>query len=145
MHTKWFQHSVCSISWYLYNGGYLTGKVFLSKTFKLIIIIIINYLNRYLSIFKPISLMKKSKLNRQLFAICMCIFLSFVWSSMPLLGWSFYSMQPNAINCAAELCKRNRSVLSYNAVYFGCVFVVPQAIILYTNFKIFKIVSWYLF
>lgn len=74
-------------------------------------------------------------------AIVVLILLSFFWSTVPLIGWSYYSLEDGLTSCSVEWKKKNFNVISYNFCIFIFVFIIPFTVIVLSNFKSFKIVS----
>ena len=71
----------------------------------------------------------------------MCILLSFIWSSLPLVGWSYYSLQESLTSCCIEWRDQSINVLSYNIVTFGVVYFVPLVLIISLNLKLIFMAS----
>ena len=74
-------------------------------------------------------------------AIIVSLFLGLFWASGPVFGWSEYSIE-STISCSVEWNKRTPSIISYNISMFIFVFIVPLAIIIFTNANIIFIVSY---
>ncbi len=90
--------------------------------------------------YEPMSILKKPQINRQKIGIFLCIFSSITWSILPLIGWSSYSLQDNHIICSAELYEKSLNVISYNIFTFIIVFLIPEIVIIITNYKLLKMV-----
>jgi len=73
-------------------------------------------------------------------AILMCVLLGLFWSSMPILGWSHYSLEDSLTSCAVEWKEHSLNVTSYNVAIFVFVFIIPFGVILMANFKMILIV-----
>ena len=71
-----------------------------------------------------------------------CILFSFIWSSLPLVGWSYYSLQTSKTSCCIEWRDQSINVLSYNIVTFGVVYFIPLALIISLNSKLIFMVSF---
>jgi c-opsin len=85
------------------------------------------------------------KLNQKycMMIIAMCFALSLFWTSMPLFGWSFYSLESAGTSCSVEWNVRSVAVTSYNTVMFTFVFFIPLMFILVTNLKLLFKVSFF--
>jgi c-opsin len=68
--------------------------------------------------------------------ILLCLSVSLFWTSMPLFGWSFYSLEAAGTSCSVEWNVRSTSVTSYNAAIFIFVFFIPLMFMLFTNLKL---------
>jgi hypothetical protein len=66
--------------------------------------------------------------------------LGLVFSLMPILGWSEYSLEGAMISCSIEWNKRTPSVLSFIFTFAFFVYLIPLCTLIYTNLKIFFIV-----
>ena len=76
-------------------------------------------------------------LNRK---IVICIFFGFVWSSLPLIGWSYYTLDISSTTCSAQWNEKALKVFTYNISMFIFVYLIPLIIILVSNFKIILMV-----
>ena len=74
-------------------------------------------------------------------AIGFCSTLSFIWAIMPVLGWSYYTLDDSLTSCTVEFNKKTPGVLSYNVTLFGFVFLLPLVLIIVINVKTYRIVS----
>lgn len=72
--------------------------------------------------------------------VFLSIFLSAFWSTTPLFGWSYYSLEESLVTCSVEWKERSINVISYNIGMFVFVFLIPFAIIIFTNIKSLQIV-----
>jgi c-opsin len=68
--------------------------------------------------------------------IGICFSMGLFWSSMPLVGWSYYSLEGAKTSCSVEWNERSWNVTSYNATIFICVFLIPLVCIVATNLKL---------
>lgn len=80
-------------------------------------------------------------LNLKLGAIAACLFIGIFWASMPLLGWSHYSLEGAYTSCSVEWRERSLSVTSYNITIFGFVYLVPVIVIVFTNARLLTMVN----
>ena len=87
---------------------------------------------RFLIVHKPVIL-RNVKLNKRLYIIAACVALGLAWSSLPLIGWSHYSLEAAKTSCSVEWAERSLAVTSYNVTIFVFVFFVPLAVILVFN------------
>ena len=92
-------------------------------------------MERFAIFYKPI-LVRNMNLNTRLYIIMACAVLSFVWSALPLVGWSHYSMEACRTTCAVEWAERSLSVTSYNLAIFIFVFLIPLVVLVFSNSKL---------
>ena len=91
--------------------------------------------DRFFSIKKPMQA-RNMHVGKRLLVVLACALLALFWSSMPLVGWSHYTLEPSKTSCAVEWSERSHSVTSYNFAMFIFVFVTPLTIIVLFNFKV---------
>ena len=72
--------------------------------------------------------------------VMVCVFISLFWSTMPLLGWSYYSFEASRTGCCVEYKKKSFSVTSYNLAMFVVVFVLPFGFIVVSNIRLLLLV-----
>lgn len=84
-------------------------------------------------------------IKAKLGAVAGSIFIGLFWASMPLAGWSHYSLEGALTSCSVEWKERSLNVISYNITIFAIVYFVPVAIILFTSVKLLLIVSTFFF
>ena len=77
------------------------------------------YLMTFISYFRFRILKKplnEKRINRRaiLKSCLFCVFLSLFWSSAPLLGWSYYSLEDSLVSCSVEYNEKSFNVTSYN-------------------------------
>ncbi len=72
--------------------------------------------------------------------ILACAILSLIWTTLPLVGWSYYSLEGVKISCSIEMKDNSMMVFSYNVTAFVFIFAIPAIIISFTNVKIVQIV-----
>jgi hypothetical protein len=90
---------------------------------------------RFYMIYDPLNL-KKITAKKCYISIAICFLVSIFWSSMPLLGWSHYSLEGAHTSCSVEWNERSWNVTSYNIAIFIFVFLVPLVFIFATNLKL---------
>ena len=73
--------------------------------------------------------------------VILCLLNGILWSSLPLVGWSRYSLEGSYTSCSVEWKERSINVVSYNISMFIIVFFIPLIIIIFTNLKLILIVS----
>ena len=76
-------------------------------------------------------------------AIVLAFLIGLFWSTMPLLGWSEYSLEGAMISCSIEWNKQTPSVLSYNISISIFVYFIPLFLLIYTNLKIISFVGFF--
>lgn len=91
----------------------------------------ISYL-RFVIIRKPFS-GELIKLGLTSKLIVICLFLSIFWSTVPIFGWSYYSLEDGLVSCSVEYNEKSLNVISYNISMFIFVFIIPLGIIIATN------------
>ena len=82
------------------------------------------------------ALISRMRVTTRLQVIAGCATLALVWSLMPLIGWSRYSMEPSRTSCAVEWAERSLSVTSFNVTLFFLVFFVPLVLIVVFNTRL---------
>ncbi len=75
-----------------------------------------------------------------LLGVIACVLLGLFWSIMPLIGWSYYSLEENLTTCSVEWKNRSFNVLSYNICMFVFVFFLPLGLIIFTSYQLLKTV-----
>jgi hypothetical protein len=88
--------------------------------------------DRYFTLKNPYQKIRKCKL---ILLVTICFLLSLFWASMPLLGWSNYTLEDNKIACCVDYKTRNLNVISYNVCMFVFVFGIPFSLIIISNIK----------
>ena len=108
----------------------------------LIFLYLINFLFwiRYFMIKYP---MNKAKVKPR-YMIVFSIFLGFIWSVLPLIGWSGYSKIQESPYCSIEMNDRSLNVISYNITVFIFVFLLPFGIIFVNSYKTVSLVRTWL-
>jgi hypothetical protein len=100
----------------------------------------IIYINRFYVIYKPLSI--KSISNKVIYiVIAICTAAGSFWAVVPLLGWSYYSLEGALTSCSVEWAERSANVISYNIAIFILLFAIPLVIIVGTNVKLLLIVK----
>ena len=67
--------------------------------------------------------------------------MSFFWSTAPIFGWSYYSLEDGLVSCSVEYNDKSLNVITYNIGMFVFVYIIPLVIIIVTNMKSLIIVS----
>lgn len=83
-------------------------------------------------------------LKLKISAVFGCILIGLFWATMPLLGWSHYSLEGAYTSCSVEWRERSASVTSYNITIFGVVYLVPVVLIVFTNARLVSMVNEFL-
>lgn len=96
---------------------------------------------RYYILKKHISIYGR-KIKPALKTILSCVFLGFFWSAMPLIGWSYYSLEHNKISCSVEWKEKSLNLTSYKVEIFFSVFIIPFSVTIFTNLKSIFLVSY---
>ena len=95
------------------------------------------YLMTFISIERFYLIRGSLKINSKIIikSVIICCLIGLFWSTMPLIGWSYYTFEDGMIGCCVEYKKRTFNVVSYNIAMFVFVFIIPFGIIVFTNFK----------
>ena len=94
-----------------------------------------NSLERFYIICNLLSV-QTIKTRNYYYILISCFIIGLFWSTMPLLGWSYYSLEGANTSCSVEWNERSLSVTSYNITIFIFVFLTPVLIICVTQIKI---------
>ena len=92
-------------------------------------------------------ILKNARVNNKItknlivFIVTICIIKSAFWSSAPLFGWSYYSLEESLVTCSVEWKERSLNVISYNISMFIFVFFIPFLLIIFANIRSFQIVN----
>lgn len=96
---------------------------------------------RYLKIKNPINNDNGPKYGLAIIGIAGSCLNGLFWALMPLFGWSEYAPEGAMISCCIEWNKRTLSVMSYNISITIFVYLIPLALLIFTNAHILYIVS----
>ena len=58
------------------------------------------------------------------------------WALMPILGWSFYSLEASYTSCSVEWKDKSLNVVSFNLSLFSFLYLIPVIVILVTSIKL---------
>lgn len=84
-------------------------------------------------------------ISKSIIATFVCFFFSLIWSSSPLFGWSYYSLEGVGTSCSIELNEKSLSVISYNMTILITVFFIPLIVIVGSHLLIIQKVNYYFF
>ena len=89
------------------------------------------------------SSMNVKKLNLKVLStgVFISILMGLFWATMPVIGWSHYSLEDSRVSCAIEWKERTLNVISYNVCIFILVFGIPFSFTIISNVKSILIVS----
>jgi len=59
---------------------------------------------------------------------------------MPLLGWSYYTLEGGLVSCGVEMNERSNNVRSFIIAIFIFVYMIPFGLIIITNLKLLLII-----
>lgn len=114
---------------------------FLTSYFQVYALTSISWI-RYETLRKSIASKKMTGFKIVAQAMVISMSLSFVWATVPLLGWwSYYEQADSLVSCVINSTDNSWNVISYNVAICVCVFFIPFAIIVYTNFRSIIIVN----
>ena len=74
-------------------------------------------------------------------SIMACLMLGLLWPVLPLFGWSHYTLEGALTSCTVEWAERSLNVVSYNITIWIGGFLIPLVIMVFTNYKLIRIVS----
>ena len=77
----------------------------------------------------------------KMLSILGCVVMGAFWPSLPLFGWSYYTLEAGLTSCTVAWADQSLNVVSYNVTIFGFAFLLPVLIILFTNLKTIQFVS----
>ena len=84
---------------------------------------------------------KKLNLKKLSIGVFVSILLGLFWATMPLIGWSHYSLEDSHVSCSIEWKERTLNVISYNICIFILVVGIPFGFTIIANIKSILIVS----
>ncbi len=96
-------------------------------------------LERFYILHRPLY-MRKAKKHVNFNVISVALLLGLFWSSVPLIGWSHYSIEAGMLTCSVEWKENSLNVYSYNVAMFLFVFILPFGMIAILNIKSIYIV-----
>ncbi len=70
-----------------------------------------------------------------------CVLFGLFWATLPLLGWSYYSLEGEMTSCSVEWNERSLNVVSYNIAMFVFCYFIPLIIIVVSNTKLIIMVK----
>ena len=127
-------------------GTYLLVAVSVERLPRIILfynfILIINIFLRYIICYYPTS---THSINYTVCAvvIIICIFFSGLWTTVPLLGWSYYEPEGLKVSCSVKWDDQSANILSYNIIIYIFAFFLPVIIMFFTNTQTVKLVRIY--
>jgi hypothetical protein len=87
---------------------------------------------RFYIMYKPLNIRNISYKLAYIIILLCCLFGLF-WSIMPLLGWSYYTMEDGLVSCAVEFKGSNWNIRSFIISIFIFVYCIPFGIIFITS------------
>lgn len=97
-------------------------------------------IERFYTIYNPMS-MKKITYKNSILAVQICLIFGALWPTMPLVGWSHYSLEGGLTSCSVTWHEDSTNVMSYNAAIFLFVYCLPVTTIVGTNIKLLLILK----
>lgn len=157
----WLYKAICIIGNYFYRNYFILyfnyfkrwiwGKVgcifagyvvYFAGCMQIYIMCAISYI-RYFILDNPSHAIEiKNKLITK--SVLVCSILSFFWSTAPIFGWSYYSLEDGLVSCSVEYNEKSFNVISYNIGMFIFVFIIPFGITIASNFKSLTSVSLFI-
>ncbi|UJR17900.1 hypothetical protein I4U23_004799 [Adineta vaga] len=71
--------------------------------------------------------------RKSIIASCIVLFISFLWTMMPLFGWNEYTMEVGRTSCCISWYDRRPSYISFTIVIFIFIYCIPLIILIGTN------------
>ena len=96
---------------------------------------------RYFNIKNPLNSSEAKKNEVAIKAIILSCVIGLFWALMPIIGWSEYSLEGVLISCSIEWNKQTPGVVSFIISFAIFAYLIPLCILIYTNLRIFFIVS----
>jgi hypothetical protein len=90
---------------------------------------------RFYIMYKPLNIRNISYKLAYIIILLCCLFGLF-WSIMPLLGWSYYTMEDGLVSCAVEFKGSNWNIRSFIISIFIFVYCIPFSIIIFSSLYI---------
>ena len=133
-----FRHVFRGLFQHLSNNRYITGKVifnqnscFFNALYHSNKVIFILWDRLYI-VYKPLNVNERP-LSPIYFAIGVCIILSLMWATLPLVGWSHYTFEGLGTSCCIEWSEKTFNVQTYNVAMLVFIFLLPLACIIATT------------
>lgn len=130
---------VCKFTFGRYGCNWEAFVMYFIGCSSIYILVFISYI-RYSQIRNPINDDRGPKYGLAIKGIVASCLNGMFWALMPLFGWSEYAPEGAMISCCIEWNKRTYSVISYNIAITLFVYLIPLALLIFTNLRIFSIV-----
>ncbi len=91
---------------------------------------------------KPVNV--KRSLRPVYLIVTTCFLVSFIWSTLPMMGWSSYKREGLMANCNIDWHEKSLNNLSYFIVVWTFDFIVPLICIFFCLFKSLLLVNNFL-
>lgn len=78
--------------------------------------------------------------KRTVFLVVLLWIYALIFSVAPLLGWSDYTFENHGTSCAVNWSSSSVAVISHTAVVFLTFFLLPVGIMLFSHYRVWKIV-----
>ena len=98
-------------------------------------------LERFYIMYKPLNI-RKISLNVAYGIIGVCCLNGLFWAVMPLLGWSYYTLEDGLVSCCVEFKGSSWNVRSFIIIIFIFVFLIPFGVITFANICLILIVDY---
>lgn len=130
-----------SCSWVFGRMGcYVSGFIMYTVGMMQIYLMAAISFERFYIIYKPMAI-KDINFKSTAIGVFVCFLLAFFWSFVPLIGWSYYTLEGSLISCSVEWADRSFNVASYNFSLFVFGFIFPMGLIVYCNYQLMKIIK----
>lgn len=95
---------------------------------------------RFYIIYKPLAIKSMNKKVNYI-VIALSMLGGMIWATLPLVGWSHYTLEGALTSCAVEWRIRSTNTTSFAISIFTLVYLFPLTTILFTNLKLLFMVS----
>jgi len=94
---------------------------------------------RFYIMYRPLNI-RNISYKLAYFIILACCGFGLFWAIMPLLGWSYYTMEDGLVSCALEFKGNSMNVRSFIILIFIFVYLIPFGTIILSSLYIIKVV-----
>jgi hypothetical protein len=98
---------------------------------------------RFYVIYNPFN-PKNNSFKMNIIIITICLFIGFIWSIFPVIGWSYYTLEGSLTSCGIEWRKQSFNLNSFKIAIFVFVYLLPLLIIILSSIKLLIMVNFYI-
>jgi hypothetical protein len=95
---------------------------------------------RFYVIYNPFN-PKNNSFKMNIIIIIICLFIGFIWSIFPVIGWSYYTLEGSLTSCGIEWRKQSFNLNSFKIAIFLFVYLLPLLIIILSSIKLLIMVN----